>query len=149
MERVAAAGGQEGDVDYPQQAVGKLVKVLESLSGSMGTKKVEDLKKRILVMEGKWKDLNPEVRRGVDALAEDLARGDVAKAEKVQKTLMVDWPSLCGTWMVGVKHVIQESKKVHGCDKEEAAAAAAPVPEPVVMMMPVPDPGPGPEQGAF
>ena len=25
---------------------------------------------------------------------------------------MVDWPSMCGTWMVGIKHLIQEIRRI-------------------------------------
>ena len=42
-----------------------------------------------------------------------LARDSIEEAEHIQRGLMVDWPSLCGTWMVGIKHLIQELKHIH------------------------------------
>ena len=41
-----------------------------------------------------------------------LARDSIDEAEKIQRALTVDWPSMCGTWMVGIKHLIQELKPI-------------------------------------
>ena len=34
------------------------------------------------------------------------------EAETIQTKLMVDWPSLCGTWMVGIKHLVHEIRSI-------------------------------------
>ena len=44
-----------------------------------------------------------------------LARDSLEEAEKIQRKLMVDWASMCGTWMVGIKHLIQEIKRILTC----------------------------------
>ena len=35
-------------------------------------------------------------------------KSSLEEAENIQKKLMVDWPSMCGTWMVGIKHLIKK-----------------------------------------
>ena len=47
-----------------------------------------------------------------DLELKQLARDSIDEAEKIQRTLTVDWPSMCGTWMVGIKHLIQELKPI-------------------------------------
>lgn len=110
--------------------------VLENAHSEMNMKKLSDIKKRVSTMETKWKSgiLNAEIQSGmariakcllgsqeaVDKLAhcsEDLklkklALDSIDEAEKIQRALTVDWPSLCGTWMVGIKHLIQELKPI-------------------------------------
>ena len=39
-------------------------------------------------------------------------KSSIDEAENIQKKLMVDWPSMCGTWMVGIKHLIQEIRRI-------------------------------------
>jgi len=39
-------------------------------------------------------------------------KSSIEEAENIQKKLMVDWPSMCGTWMVGIKHLIQEIRRI-------------------------------------
>jgi hypothetical protein len=47
-----------------------------------------------------------------DLKLKKLALDSIDEAEKIQRALFVDWPSLCGTWMVGIKHLIQELKPI-------------------------------------
>lgn len=145
----SGAGGHvdQGDYEDPQPIVVRLGSVIDSISGDLGQRKADDLKKRISVMETKWGSLNPEMRRGIHAVSEHLTNQEFAKAEKIQKTLMVDWPSLCGTWMVGVKHVIQEAKKVQsaaGCEDPDQKPEGS-----EVRMIPLPAVNPQSDPGAF
>ena len=39
-------------------------------------------------------------------------KDSINEAERIQRALMVDWSSLCMPWMVGIKHLIQESKRI-------------------------------------
>ena len=56
----------------------------------------------------------------MDKLCEDsdqtkatiLLKDSLAEAENIQRSLTVDHPSLCGTWMVGMKHLVQEVKRI-------------------------------------
>ena len=41
-----------------------------------------------------------------------LAKDSLDKAEQIQRALMVDWSAMCGTWMVGIKHLVQEVKRI-------------------------------------
>ena len=36
----------------------------------------------------------------------------IDEAERIQRSLMVDWASLCGTWMIGIKHLVLEVKRI-------------------------------------
>ena len=39
-------------------------------------------------------------------------KDSLADAENIQRALTVDHPSFCGTWMVGIKHLVQEAKRI-------------------------------------
>ena len=52
------------------------------------------------------------ISREKDFDAKQLAREAIDDAERIQRSLMVDWSSLCGTWMVGIKHLVQEVKRI-------------------------------------
>ena len=54
--------------------------------------------------------LNVSVEKGVVNLANFIQSDNLDEAEKVQKKLMVDWPSQCGTWAVAIKHLIFEAR---------------------------------------
>lgn len=130
-------------------------KVLENAQSEIDKKKLSDIKKRVGTMETKWKTgvLNAEIQSGMAKMAESLlksqeavaqlsdspgdlelkklARDSIEEAEKIQRGLMVDWPSLCGTWMVGIKHLVQELKRIHivkGQLEEEREAIGISVP---------------------
>ena len=64
-------------------------------------------------MRDKWESLNDHIKLGMKAIVANLNNDEFDKAEKIQKTLTVDWPSQCGSWMVGIRHLIQESKKAY------------------------------------
>lgn len=80
---------------------------------SLDEKKSQDIQKRIDMMASKWKAgvLNQPVQTGMGRIADLLAAQDAASAEKIQLSLMVDWPALCGTWLVGIKHLIVNLKE--------------------------------------
>lgn len=126
---------EESIVDV-ETLVANLNKVVDNISPDMDEKKIIDVKKRMATMEAKWKDdqLNAEVQNGmanmvkclllaqdsVDKLCEEsdqtkatiLLKDSLAEAENIQRSLTVDHPSLCGTWMVGIKHLVQEVKRI-------------------------------------
>ena len=90
-----------------------VVEGLNAFIDDIGGKKATDIRKRIAAMRDKWDGLNDHIRLGMNAIWKNLEASDFERAEKIQKTLTVDWPSLCGTWMVGVRQLIQESKRAH------------------------------------
>ena len=98
-----------------------LIRVLEA--STLEERKAKDIKKRLDTMASKWKagSLNERVHSGLGVIAKELEEGDPAAAEKTQLALVVDWPALCGTWMVGLKHLIsnvKESKAAHAEEDE-------------------------------
>lgn len=110
--------------------------VLDSAQSEMDQKKLADIKKRISLMEGKWKSgsLNAQMENGLAKMARCLLDAQVTvnevicapddpnlkvkassfidEAERIQRSLMVDWSSLCGTWMIGIKHLVLEVKRI-------------------------------------
>ena len=93
-------------------------------ASSLDDRKAKDIKKRLDAMEGKWRSgaLNDKVHAGLAGISSALKAGDPESAEKTQLALVVDWPSLCGTWMVGIKHLIanvKEGKKALSEGKKE------------------------------
>ena len=101
---------EEAPID-PDEVVNLLKEVVDS--STLDDRKKQDISKRISMMEKKWKDgqLNDKVHAGVHKIATALKEGDAATAEKAQLSLIVDWPSLCGTWLVGIKHLIANAKE--------------------------------------
>jgi len=110
-------------------------KILEKISSNIDKKKLGDVKKRIDMMTSKWKSgaFNPQIHIGMEKMARCLmtalgclddplssngeeskinVKSSIEEAENIQKKLMVDWPSMCGTWMVGIKHLIQEIRRI-------------------------------------
>jgi len=110
-------------------------KILEKIESNIDKKKHGDVKKRIDMMTSKWKSgaFNPQIHIGMDKMTKCLmsalgclddpssstgeesnvnVKSSLEEAENIQKKLMVDWPSMCGTWMVGIKHLIQEIRRI-------------------------------------
>ena len=104
---------QPGQVPAADEVVAKLHDVIANNASEMGDKKTEDIKKRVGLMQTKWDSLNDHIKLGMSALAESLLESRFDQAEKMQKNLVVDWPSECGTWMVGIRVLIQETKKIY------------------------------------
>ncbi|XP_059094553.1 steroid receptor RNA activator 1-like [Tigriopus californicus] len=107
-----ATSGPTPEVVYDCDSVVALLN--QSLArSSLATKKAQDIQKRIDTMADKWKAgaLNPPVQTGMGRIADLLEAEDAASAEKIQLSLMVDWPAVCGSWLVGIKHLIISCKE--------------------------------------
>ncbi len=52
-------------------------------------------------------------------ISDGLKDGDVASADKAQLSLGVDWPDLCGTWHVGIRHLVADAKSRSNPEAEE------------------------------
>ena len=124
---VTAAADPSIDVET---VVHKLNTALQSTS--LDDKKKADLKKRFTVMETKWKTgaLNDQVQTRMGKLAQCLDNNDPLGAEKIQVSLSVDWPSLCGTWIIGIKHLVVHLKEAMPEEgrKTEVEGIAQPLP---------------------
>jgi len=104
--------GQPPKLPTAEQVTTDLTSFLEERSTEIGERKASDIAKRVAVMREKWDGLSDHVKWGMHAVAVNLRESQFDQAEKIQKTLVVDWPSQCGTWMVGIKHLIQEARKI-------------------------------------
>ena len=73
--------------------------------------------------------MNDQVHARMGKSAQCLDRDDPLGAEKVQVSLIVDWPALCGTWIVGIKHLIMNLKEAMPQDhsKKEVEGIAQPL----------------------
>ena len=122
------SSSSKGNLDV-ESVVKLLTKSLDQTS--FDDRKKSDIKKRIVMMESKWKSgsLNEQVHSRMGMLAQCLASGDPFGAEKAQVSLIVDWPALCGTWIVGIKHMIVNLKEAQPQDdsKKDTEGIAQPL----------------------
>lgn len=103
------------------QTIEILRNMLTHFGSRIESRKSQDIRKRLDTMESKWKDgsLTFPVERGLCALAKAIEKSEFDEADKIQRKLMVDWPSQCGTWLVGIKHLIFEAKNRESDDKPD------------------------------
>ncbi|XP_074528439.1 steroid receptor RNA activator 1 [Halichoeres trimaculatus] len=73
-----------------------------------------DVKKRLHLLEESWKTgrLSLPVRRRMDCLSQELQSGRWDSADDVHRSLMVDHVTEVSQWMVGVKRLIAETRKL-------------------------------------
>ncbi|XP_049887165.1 steroid receptor RNA activator 1-like [Pectinophora gossypiella] len=83
-----------------------LLEFLDS-SSELGSKS-NDIKKRIGVMEEMWSSgkLNTQIQVHMKDLAHALKDDQPSKADDIHRALMVDYVSVVGTWMPGVKQLV-------------------------------------------
>ena len=81
-------------------------------AGKIDSKKVADIRKRLVMFQDKWnKDhLNDKVCVGMSKLANCLADGNFDEAEKIQCRLKVDYPNICTPWMIAIRQMILAQK---------------------------------------
>lgn len=73
-------------------------------------KKSDEIHKRLEIMKKMWQDgkLNDDIQNKMILLAESLKNDDYESANHIQVSLMVDHVALCSSWMVGIRHLIQQ-----------------------------------------
>ena len=76
--------------------------------GYLEAKKAGEIKKRLGMFKNKWTNdqLNDKVKIGMFKLAELIQKEDYDQAEKIQRSLNVDYPSLCTPWMIAIRQLI-------------------------------------------
>lgn len=81
-------------------------------SYSLSASERAEIKKRISLMQKMWEEdkLNASVHRRVLELSEELKMGNVEHADNIHVGLMVDHATVCSTWMVGVRKLLQHLK---------------------------------------
>ncbi|XP_071362221.1 steroid receptor RNA activator 1 [Trachinotus anak] len=73
-----------------------------------------DVAKRLRLLEESWRSgrLSLPVRRRMDTLAQELQLGHWDAADEIHRSLMVDHVTEVSQWMVGVKRLIAETRKL-------------------------------------
>ncbi|XP_038564354.1 steroid receptor RNA activator 1 isoform X1 [Micropterus salmoides] len=73
-----------------------------------------DVAKRLRLLEDSWRSgrLSLPVRRRMDALSLELQAGRWDSADEIHRSLMVDHVTEVSQWMVGVKRLIAETRKL-------------------------------------
>lgn len=105
---------EKPEEDSPVEIEAIIASLTSTLQATnLDDRRKQDINKRLKVMEDKWKkgDLVEPVRKGLDQMTKMLEKNNVAEAEKIQMTLAMDFTSQCGSWIIGIKHLIAEAKK--------------------------------------
>lgn len=87
-----------------------------------------DVSKRLHLLEESWRSgrLSAPVRRRMDCLSQELRSGRWDSADDVHRSLMVDHVTEVSQWMVGVKRLIAETRKLSPQQLEVFLKPAAP-----------------------
>ncbi|XP_070712126.1 steroid receptor RNA activator 1 [Pempheris klunzingeri] len=98
-----------------------------------------DVAKRLRLLEDSWRTgrLSLPVRRRMDTLSLELQSGRWDSADEIHRSLMVDHVTEVSQWMVGVKRLIAETRKLSPELLEPLQRQTGPVQDP---MGPVQDP---------
>lgn len=80
---------------------------------TLNPKKVTEIRKRIEIFRQKWDrdELNGKVKVGMHKLAKFLDSNEYDEAEKLQRSLNVDYPNLCTPWMIAIRQLILALKE--------------------------------------
>lgn len=112
----AAAAGDKVDEVNVEDVISKLETSLMAAqqSGRIDAKKASEIRKRIGMLQDKWSrnQLNEKLHHGMFKLTACLAEDNFDEAEKIQRSLNVDYPNLCTPWMIAIRQLIlaQQSK---------------------------------------
>ncbi|CAF97262.1 unnamed protein product, partial [Tetraodon nigroviridis] len=93
----------------------RLGRISPSSGDSQRSRCVVMWQKRLRLLEDSWKGgkLSLPVRRRMDTLSQELRAGHWDAADKVHLSLMVDHVTEVSQWMVGVKRLIAETRKLN------------------------------------
>ncbi|TKS83442.1 RNA activator 1 Steroid receptor [Collichthys lucidus] len=101
----------EPDVDV---VVTVLKQALAACRQAVKDQVCNDVAKRLGVLEDSWRSgrLSLPVRRRMDTLSLELKAGHWDSADEIHRSLMVDHVTEVSQWMVGVKRLIAETRKL-------------------------------------
>uniref|UniRef100_A0A8B9VC48 Steroid receptor RNA activator 1 n=1 Tax=Anas zonorhyncha TaxID=75864 RepID=A0A8B9VC48_9AVES len=119
--RPAAEDSSEGS-DVPADAVlGPLRETLASCRPTMQKQVCDDIGRRLTVLEESWAQgkLSAPVRKRMSLLVQELQQCHWDAADEIHRSLMVDYVNEVSQWLVGVKRLIAETRKLPA---EEPAA---------------------------
>ena len=96
--------------DFNVVEVTDVIELLERVlsNDKLDARKALEIKKRIDILHKKWSnnELNDKVKNGMYKLACSLNKEDYEEAEKIQRGLNVDYPSMCTPWMIAIRQLI-------------------------------------------
>ncbi|XP_057677202.1 steroid receptor RNA activator 1 [Corythoichthys intestinalis] len=106
-------GRSEGEPDV-EAALEILRQALDACRRDVEPQVCNDVEKRLRLLEDSWKSgrLSLPVRRRVSALTRELRAGHWDRADEIHRSLMVDHVTEVSQWMVGVKRLIAETRKL-------------------------------------
>lgn len=141
-------GQREADSSQPESepdvagVVLVLSRALAACRHTVTAQVCNDVAKRLRLLEDSWRagKLSLPVRRRMDTLAREVQSGHWDSADEIHRSLMVDHVTEVSQWMVGVKRLIAETRKLSPELLEPLQRPEEPAPNPAG---PVQDPDPG------
>ncbi|XP_061559377.1 steroid receptor RNA activator 1 [Phycodurus eques] len=103
-----AEPGAEGVAEVLQRA-------LATCRRDVAPQVCNDMEKRLRLFKDSWTSgrLSLPVRRRMSALSREVEAGRWDQADEIHRSLMVDHVTEVSQWMVGVKRLIAETRKLH------------------------------------
>ncbi|XP_040907963.1 steroid receptor RNA activator 1 [Toxotes jaculatrix] len=131
-QRKADSSQSESEPDV-EAVVLVLKRALAACRHTVKDQVCNDVAKRLRLLEDSWRSgrLSLSVRRRMDALAQELQSGHWDLADEIHRSLMVDHVTEVSQWMVGVKRLIAETRKLSPELLEPLQNPAEPVQDPV------------------
>lgn len=130
-QREADTSQSESEPDVADVAL-VLSRALAACRHTATAQVCNDVAKRLRLLEDSWRagKLSLPVRRRMDALSRELCSGHWDTADEIHRSLMVDHVTEVSQWMVGVKRLIAETRKLSPELLEPLQKAEKPVQDP-------------------
>uniref|UniRef100_A0A8C9Y5W0 Steroid receptor RNA activator 1 n=1 Tax=Sander lucioperca TaxID=283035 RepID=A0A8C9Y5W0_SANLU len=112
--RPADSSQSESEPDV-ERVVSVLNRALAACRQTVKDQVCSDVAKRLRLLEDSWRSgrLSLPVRRRMDTLSLALQSGQWDSADEIHRSLMVDHVTEVSQWMVGVKRLIAETRKLN------------------------------------
>ncbi|XP_028428602.1 steroid receptor RNA activator 1 isoform X2 [Perca flavescens] len=112
-QRQADSSQSESEPDV-ERVVSVLNGALAACRQTVKAQVCSDVEKRLRLLEDSWRSgrLSLPVRRRMDTLSLALQLGQWDSADEIHRSLMVDHVTEVSQWMVGVKRLIAETRKL-------------------------------------
>ncbi|XP_078100688.1 LOW QUALITY PROTEIN: steroid receptor RNA activator 1-like [Sander vitreus] len=113
-QRQADSSQSESEPDV-ERVVSVLNRALAACRQTVKDQVCSDVAKRLRLLEDSWRSgrLSLPVRRRMDTLSLALQSGQWDSADEIHRSLMVDHVTEVSQWMVGVKRLIAETRKLN------------------------------------
>ncbi|XP_026166135.1 steroid receptor RNA activator 1 [Mastacembelus armatus] len=109
-----ADSGQSESEPAVEGVVLVLNQALASCRQTVKDQVCNDVEKRLRLLEDSWRSgrLSLPVRRRMDTMVQELQAGHWDSADEIHRSLMVDHVTEVSQWMVGIKRLIAETRKL-------------------------------------